>query len=80
MITFEVTCILYSHFDRCTADHLSSVCVQCMTSATGNNLTNEDYFIDFNADNLSKEEKEKRLFRQSYVQQMIYHLLTTTTI
>jgi hypothetical protein len=51
-----------------------------MTSATGNNLTNEDYFIDFNADNLSKEEKEKRLFRQSYVQQMIYHLLTTTTI
>jgi hypothetical protein len=51
-----------------------------MTSATGNNLGNEDYFLDFNADNLSKEEKEKRLFQQSYMQQIIYHLLTTATI
>jgi hypothetical protein len=79
-VIFSIFSLFLSIFFSCTADHLSSVCVQCMTSATGNNLGNEDYFLDFNADNLSKEEKEKRLFQQSYMQQIIYHLLTTATI
>ena len=59
-------------YNRCSAEQLSTVCVQCMSTAIHDD---QEYY-----DGISREEREKRETRQGYMQQIILYLLTTSAL
>lgn len=62
-------------YNRCSAVMLSAVCIQCMTPIIppeSSGVSDRDY--------MSREEKQRRMSRQGYMQRLIMHLLTTSSL
>lgn len=72
ILSFLREVIAEESYNRCSSEQLSTVCVQCMTTA----IYDDDEYYNL----LSKDEREKREARQGYLQQIILYLLTTTAL